>query len=319
MPMHRTERRPGRGDVRWLAGALGGLSIVLGLAGLVAPRRTARTIGVRDTRGTVRTLRVVGLRELACGLGLLTRPRPAGWAWTRVAGDLADLALLAPALASRRVRRNRLALATAGVVAATALDVAGARALSRGGASAAAAGGRAVSVRKTITINRPPEEIYRFWRDPTNLPRFMRRLESVQATAERRTHWRARGPGGASVEWDAEIVDDRPPSLIAWRTLPGAPVDHAGVVRFERAPGGRGTQVAVELEYTPPGGALGAAVARGLGRAPEQELPEDLRRLKQLMETGGIVVSEGVLRGVAQPGDEASRRVPRVVAAGGRR
>lgn len=306
MPMHGTAHIVTR-DARGVAGPLGWLSIALGLAGLLAPRRTARLVGAPTTRPAVIALRVVGLRELACGLGIVARPRAAGWLWARVAGDLMDLALLTSALAARHARPGRVTIAAAGVMGIAALDVRAARALGGAGGTA---------VRRTITIGRPAEELYRFWRDVTNLPRFMQRLESVEPLGDRRTRWRARGPGGTAVQWEAEIVDDRPGALIAWRSLPGSQLEHAGVVRFERVPGERGTQVTVELQYTPPGGVLGAAVARVLGRAPEQELQEDLRRLKQIVETGDVVVSAGQ-RGVAQPSDDR-RPALRAVATGGR-
>jgi uncharacterized membrane protein len=301
-------------DAGRLAGALGWLSLGLGLAGLLAPRRTARIIGVRERGSAVTALRIVGLREIACGLGILARRRPTGWLRARLAGDVMDLALLTRAATSRRARPRRVA-ATAGVLGVTLLDLQCARALSHAGAAATS---RRQALRATITIDRSPEELYRFWRDFSNLPRFMRRLESVQVLADRRSHWKARGPAGASVEWDAEIVEERPNERIAWRSLAGSRIHHAGVVRFERAPGGRGTQVALELEYTPPGGALGATLAKVLGRVPAQALREDLRRFKQLMETGDVVVSEGTLRGVAQPPDDDRRRTVRAVAMGGR-
>ena len=312
MSMQRTGRRLEQSGARRLAGALGWVGLGLGVAGLLAPRRTARLIGVRGTRSAAATLRVVGLREVASGLGILTRPRPGGWLWGRVAGDVMDLALLVPALRSRRARPTRVALATLGVLGVTLLDVRCARQLAR-----TTPRPRPAALRGTITINRPPEELYQRWRDFTNLPRFMRRLESVQGLGERRSHWRARGPAGTAVEWDAEIVDDRPNELIAWRSLPGSQVDHAGVVRFERAPGGRGTQVTVELDYTPPGGMVGATLAKVLGTIPMREVQEDLRRFKQWMETGDIVLSEGVVRGVARPAVGDARRPARAVAMGG--
>jgi uncharacterized membrane protein len=165
----------------------------------------------------------------------------------------------------------------------------------------------ALRVRKRIIIDRPAEALYRFWRDFTNLPRFMDKVEAVQVMTDRRTHWRAKGPGGMTVQWDAEVTDDRPNELIGWRSLDQAPFQHSGVVRFEAAPGGRGTMVTVEMRYMPPGGSFTAAVAKLIGYAPEQQLQEDLRRFKQLMETGQIVVSESVIRGVAQPPEETSR------------
>jgi uncharacterized membrane protein len=112
-----------------------------------------------------------------------------------------------------------------------------------------------------------------------------------------RSHWVAKGPAGTSVEWDAEITEDRPGERIAWRSVEGADVENSGAVSFEAAPGGRGTIVRVELEYNPPGGFLGAGLARLFGEEPGQQVDADLRRFKQVMETGEVVVSEGTVPG----------------------
>src|SRR5690349_15542885 len=125
-----------------------------------------------------------------------------------------------------------------------------------------------MDVKKAITINRSPEELYRFWHDFQNLPQFMSHLESVVVTSPQRSHWKAKAPVGTKVEWDAEITDDQPNKRIAWKSLKGADVDNAGSVSFVPAPGGRGTEVHVELSYDPPGGALGATVAKLFGEAP---------------------------------------------------
>jgi uncharacterized membrane protein len=114
---------------------------------------------------------------------------------------------------------------------------------------------------------------------------------------DRRSHWKARGPAGKTVEWDAEIIDDRPNERIAWRSLEGADVENSGVVRFVKAPGGRGTEVHVEIRYSPPGGVLGAWLAKLFGEEPGQQVEDDLRALKQIMETGEVVRSEGTLGG----------------------
>ncbi len=106
-----------------------------------------------------------------------------------------------------------------------------------------------MEVKKAITVNRSREELYQFWHDFANLPRFMEHLTSVQVTGEKQSHWTAKAPAGTAVEWDAEVVEDRPNELIAWRSLAGASVDNAGTVRFATAPGGRGTEVRVELRY----------------------------------------------------------------------
>ena len=148
-------------------------------------------------------------------------------------------------------------------------------------------------VEKSLTIERSAEDLYHFWRDFTKLPKFMKHLESVRVSGERRSHWVAHGPAGTNVEWDAEITEDRPNELIAWRSLPGADVENAGTVRFEPATGGRGTVVRVALDYTPPAGALGAAVAKLFGEEPRQQVEGDLRRFKNIMEAGEIPSTAG--------------------------
>ena len=158
-------------------------------------------------------------------------------------------------------------------------------------------GRQRIEVVKTLTINRPPDELYRFWRTFENLPTVMRHLESVTVQDDQRSHWVAKGPGGKWLEWDAEVVNDKPGQLIAWQSCEGSDVDHWGVVRFVSAAGGRGTQISVELEYEPIGGAFGATVAKLLGEEPGQQIAEDLRRFKQLMETGEVPTTEGQPRG----------------------
>lgn len=158
---------------------------------------------------------------------------------------------------------------------------------------AGVAGNRGIKVEKSVLVNKAPEELYRFWHNFENLPRFMNHLESVQVRDDRRSHWVAKAPLGTTVEWDAEIINEKENELIAWRSLEGADVSNAGSVRFQPARGGRGTEVKVSLEYDPPAGVLGAAVAKLFGEEPNQQVEEDLRRFKQLMETGVIPTTEG--------------------------
>jgi len=293
-------------DPERVAKGLGWFSIGLGLAQITAPRGVTRMIGVNDRERNRDAMFAVGLREIANGIGILTRPKPAGWVWTRVGGDVMDLAALSRALNSRRSNRNRVAAATAAVVGVTLLDFLTGQELSREQAT----GGRrerGVHVAEAITINRSPEEIYRFWRNFENLPRFLQHLDSVRTLDDRRSHWRARAPAGTQVEWDAELVDDRPNQLVAWRSLEGADIPNSGVVRFVPAPGNRGTEVHVELSYDPPGGRGGALVAKLFGEEPRQQVADSLRRLKQLLETGDIIKSDAsIYRGPhpAQPPEE---------------
>jgi uncharacterized membrane protein len=150
-----------------------------------------------------------------------------------------------------------------------------------------------IQINRTVTINKSPEEVYRFWRNLENLPRFMQHLASVQITGERRSHWVVTAPMGISLEWDAEITAERPHTLLAWRSLPGADVVNEGVVQFHPAAGGRGTEVQVSLAYRPPGGVAGAAFARLFNATTAQQIQEDLRRFKQVMEAGEIATSTG--------------------------
>jgi len=284
-----------------LANALGWFSIGLGVAEVVAPSKVARLIGASDEDRTRNVLRTYGLREIAAGVGILSRPRPAGWLWGRVAGDMLDLAALGSAMKSGDSNRTRLATATAAVVGITALDLICSKQLSRENGATKDSG--LVRVRKTIIINRPPQEVYHFWHDFANLPTFMRYLESVQVNGNR-SHWKAKGPGGKTMEWDAEIVDDRPGSLIEWRSLEGSDVRNFGSVRFERAPGGRGTLVRLDMQYAPPGGQIAATLAKLVGREPGQEVDHDLRSLKQVLETGEVVHSDASIHAgmhAAQP------------------
>jgi uncharacterized membrane protein len=161
----------------------------------------------------------------------------------------------------------------------------------------ALAGPRGILVEESFTIFQSPEDLYLFWRNFELLPRFMNHLVSVTQLDLCRSHWVAKAPAGRTVEWDAEIINEIPGELIAWATLPGSEVVSAGSVRFTCAPGGRGTEVRVKLQYEPPAGKVGATIAWLLGHDPARAIHEDLRRFKQLMETGEIPTIEGQPRG----------------------
>jgi uncharacterized membrane protein len=152
--------------------------------------------------------------------------------------------------------------------------------------------GEGIKFEKTVMINRPPEELYRFWRNFENLPRFMNHLESVRMLDDKRSHWVAKGPAGTNVEWDAVIHNEIPNQLIAWRSVDGSDVNHAGSVEFKPAPGNKETEVKVVLNYAPPAGKLGAVIAKMFGEEPSQQIEEDLNRFKQLMESGQISEKE---------------------------
>lgn len=152
--------------------------------------------------------------------------------------------------------------------------------------------GRGVKVEKTLTINRPVEELYSFWRNFENLPRVMTHLESVDDMGDR-SHWVAKGPAGTTVEWDAEVFNEKENELIAWRSLDGADVDNAGSVHFKAAPAGRGTELRIVLKYDAPAGIVGTVIAKLFGEEPSQQIDEDLRRFKSLMEAGEMPSTDG--------------------------
>lgn len=277
-------------------------SLGLGAAQVAAPAELARLIGAPDSEKARSLMRLVGARELISGFGLLAQPDNPAWKWLRAGGDIMDIALLSAAMSSPDADKGRLTAALAAVLGITALDIGGGvqqTDLSHlpGPLSALSGVGGPIDVTASITINKPASEVYQFWHNFENLPRFMRHLESVRVLDSRRSHWVASAPAGMSVQWDAEMTEDRPDELIAWRSVEGADVPNSGSVRFTKAQGDRGTEVHVKLQYSPPGGPLGAAVARLFGEEPNQQVHGDLRRFKQVLETGEVVVSSATVDG----------------------
>ncbi|HET6584455.1 MAG TPA: SRPBCC family protein [Nannocystaceae bacterium] len=247
-------------------------------------------------------------------LGSLPSPKPrrvtprlmSGLGWSSLGVGLALLGTsVAGALAFERRRRGiaplfigGLATGAVGVIAGTTLGIIGRRRTNAALKKETAA--------QIVTIARSPEDVYRYWRDFDNLPRFMKHVESVGVIGERRTHWTVRGPGGILLRWDAELVADRENEAIVWRSLPGADVDTSGSVQFVRAAGGRGTEVWLEMRYDAPGGKIGRAIAMLFGKDPSQLAYRTLRDLKQMLEVGEIVQSDAsVHRGLhpARPSD----------------
>ena len=300
-----------------IARGLGLFSMGLGLCQLLAPREFDRLIGVRPDGDTETTTRAIGLRELGAAAGLLAAPRTAMFMWMRVAGDLMDLALLGRAVRSRDNKQERVGQAMASVVGITALDVLASVAVTRHGqrnghgSTAEATGSTTLAVAttgtsggsrrviKSITVDRPRADLYAYWRDFTNLPGFMHHLESVEVLEGdgRLSRWRAKAPLGTTVEWEAEITDEIQDERISWRSIEGSQVHNSGTVSFRDAAVGRGTIVHVELEYDPPGGPLGVAIAKLTGEEPETQTSADLRRFKQVMELGEVVVSDASIGG----------------------
>ena len=263
-----------------IARGLGWFSIAVGVAQVVAPRAVGKLTGMPIPPAL---MMLCGLRELACGIGILTQPKALHWVNARVAGDALDLAGLAAGFAIPGLDRKRLALAAAAVGGVTALDVYCARALA----------GRErrmpLYVATSVTVERPADELYSFWRSLENLPRVMPHLQSVRMLGDNRSHWVAHAPWGGRIEWNSELIDDVPGQRLAWRTVDGSDVFNAGSVRFTPVAQGAHTDVTVEILYVPPAGAVGAAVARLFGKDAGQDMFADLTAFKRMMEVHGQV------------------------------
>jgi uncharacterized membrane protein len=287
--------RPVSTDQR-LSRFLSVLSLGFGTAQIVAPAMINRLAGVADDPTSRLWQRLVGARELTAFAAIeLEGPRPARALWMRVAGDVKDLALLALAYREKRESAPRLIGAMANVAGIGALDVYGAWRAGRAPdePSERRTEDEAMHVRAAITVRKPREEVYRFWRDLENLPSFMDHVESVEGDGNGLSHWKVKAPAGAKVEWDAEVVEDRPGEALVWRSVRGSGTQNSGAVRFVDAPRNQGNEVHVEFEYDAPGGRIGEAVAKMFGEEPTQQAKDDLRRFKQVMETGFVVRSEG--------------------------
>jgi uncharacterized membrane protein len=269
-----------------VARGLGWFSIGLGAAELLAPGAIARLVGGRNHRALIRSY---GMREIAAGVGLLAAARPGPWLWARAAGDALDLASLGKVLGSPKASKARAAFGIASVAGVTVLDIMTARELSPPLAETLRAGSRAEA---SIIVNRSPEECYGFWRKLENHPIFMNYLKSVRETGSGRSHWVA-SAAGRDIEWDSEIETDIPNQRITWRSLPDSSVRNTGSVEFDRAPGGRGTIVRVQIDFGNLLHVVGAAAATLIGKHPEQILKKTLRRFKQVLETGEVITTEG--------------------------
>lgn len=278
-------RHRDRSRVDTLSTALGWFSVGLGAAEMIAPRRMARATGMNEHPSLMRAL---GAREIASGVGILSKKQTGAWLWARVLGDAMDLALLGAALSSASAEKRRRATVAAAAVAGVAmLDVVS------GMQQRGNAGPTEINVDRSISVNRPAEECYRFWRNVENFPRFMQHVKDVRVRSETRSHWIVQGPAGTEIEWDADITYDQPNQLLVWHSIEGADVDHAGQVRFEQSVDGHGTVIHVEMQYRPPGGKAGSMIAKLFGESPEQQIAEDIRRFKQLIETGEIPTTVG--------------------------
>ncbi len=271
-----------------VAKALGWFSLSLGLTELLSGKRLDRYLGTGGHEGT---LRLLGLREIAAGAIILAQKEPsAASVWSRVGGDVIDLIFLGKALEEQRNRtkRERLEIATATVVAVTALDVLCAWQLSRKSSSDAPAEEDATRVETNVTIGRSAEELFTLWQDPQTLPQVMGHFATVTTQADGRAHWTVNGPVKTSLQWDSQIVQEEPGRLLRWYSTRGAKVPNGGSITFSPATGGRGTVATLQIDFDPPGGSFGKGAAKVLGIVPQVLADKALRRFKALAEAGEI-------------------------------
>jgi uncharacterized membrane protein len=287
-----TDRTQRDGMAQKMANGLGWFSIGLGVAELLAPKQMEKLIGVRDRDWRRNILRTYGLREITAGVGILAKPDAPGWLWTRVAGDIVDLATLGRAMNTNQVNRARVARATAAVIGVTALDVLCGAQLSRTEPFCAAT---------SVLVQGSTEDLYNFWRNLSNVTALEPALESVRPLGDQHWRWQVKLPAGRALEFDTETIEDQPNRRIAWRSTEGSPVKLQVTIDFKPATANHGTMVRAELQMKGSIAML-AKPAHAAGLGPELRLEQHLRRFKQLMEAGEIAR--------AYPG-QATQPVPR--------
>lgn len=273
-----------------LVKSLGWFALGLGALQMTVPRLMSWLVGVKPNKGSKQTMRVLGAREAASGVGILRSQQLPAWLGVRVAGDAADVGLLVGSLLSQRrpalrLLRSRLGLALGGVLGVAVLDVLGLRYVLR---TLNSRGGKPPELKASTTIERSTQEVYRFLRDVTNFPRFVSFLTDVTTLDEKRSQWIAKFPEGREVRWNTLLAEDVPERLLIF-TIDSRLLDTL-MVRLEPAPGGRGTEVHLSLSAR--NSRFPSAVAKWLRKIPERLLASELRRLKQVIELGEVSQSD---------------------------
>lgn len=274
MAAYRRRKRPANAGPEQLVRGLGWFSVAIGIAQVVAPRTVARLCGVPVPPSL---MVLCGLREIACGVGLLTQDQPQPWVKARLAGDTLDLVALGCGVLVPGADRRRIAVAGTAAAGVSVLDAYCSYELARHG--------RRLPPRHetiSIEIDRDAQSLYRYWRELSNLPQVMPHVSSVQEIDETHSHWVGAGPGDVRLEWDAEIIDDVPDQRVAWRAVEGSRTFHAGSVQF-RPLGERTTQVQVDLLYERPPATLLSAAGMLFGY-DSSAARADLRALKRRLE-----------------------------------
>jgi uncharacterized membrane protein len=294
-------QRNGMRTARDLSRALGWVSLGLGAAQLAAPQRLADLAGVAGDDRTRTIVRLLGLREIATGAGLIAGSHPAPWMWGRVGGDAIDLALLASAADDRGTNRKRLAGAAAITAGIATVDAICSAWLTTAPATYPSRQAEPARVATAITVRAPASRVYEALANAQNLPRFVKSFASIDVRTPRLIRWTATLPGGFSLEWEIEMTEEEPGERLAWQTREGSTFPAAGQITVRPAPADQGTEIRFTAALDPPGGELGTKIGDLFSGAIGTKIHNDLRRFKQLVELGEIVQSDASIAAGPHP------------------
>lgn len=291
-------------QAKTLARALGWFSLGIGAAAFLSPRKVARATGLPKSDNL---LRAIGVREIAFGIGLLRKETPSGWAWSRVGGDVMDLAVLGFSFFHPYADRRKLGAAAAAVTGVALFDLLCSQEL---GGTMKVKDDSSVEYRRSVTVNRPASDLYALWRDEENLPGFLPHVKSVRRLGDRRSRWVLESSSGRDIRWEAILVEEVPNERLIWCSPDRSGTKMIFAVEFTELAAGRGTEVAVTVRHQPRGGLLAASLSRVFGTDPKPAVIEDLRTFKQLMEAGELPTTDGQPAGRARGETFLDRLVP---------
>lgn len=264
---------------RKLAQGIGWYSIALAVVELISPKTVNQTIGIKDDPLHHNLVRVRGVRELISGIGIVASRKPAGYLWSRVAGDVIDFALVGQALTHRRNNKQKLLIATAAFSAVALLDVVAALSQTHKKDTPN------LRLKRSIKVNGTPDELYELWRQPETLPKIMKHFAEFTHIDAQRSHWKIPAAVGPALEWEAVIVEEREGKYLRWESLPGTTLPTRGWVNFRSLGKGDKTEVCLCLDFEPPAGALGEAALKLVQGIPNGLVQDMLNQFKTLSQT----------------------------------
>jgi uncharacterized membrane protein len=269
---------------------LGWFSLGLGLAEVLTPKGVAKAAGLpEESRHTVRAF---GAREIVSGIGMFSRRVQPAASWSRVVGDVLDLSVLGKSLFKANSSKAKLGISSAAVLGVTVLDILAS--MKETPALNGYSGKNPLELEEALAINKSPEELFTYWRDLSNLPNFMSFLDTVVELDPQKSHWKTKEVAGKSIEWKSVIKREVKNETIEWETDEGSDISHSGSVTFRRLPRGHGTEVRLKMQFAPKAGAIApTGLSSVLSFIGEEKVRNDLKRFRQLIETGEIATTRG--------------------------